>query len=226
VTRRNTRNAKRKEGTAGRATLVGIVVKGLLALALVGGVVYTVAWLGGRAGERVVGRDRYAVRVADVACDAPPGKDRPTFLTEVRYLANLPETVQVVDPKLPEQLAAAFARHPWVAEVVAVKVEPDATVRVDLRFRVPVLAVRVIGDSEVRTVDRTGVLLPPGATGPLTELANPVLAPKRPAGEVWNDPTVRRAAELAAEHTPRRVEKTAREWRLTLDSGKVLLVSW
>ena len=134
-----------------------------------------VAWLGGRAGERVVGRDRYAVRVADVVCDAPPGKDRPTFLTEVRYLANLPETVQAVDPKLPEQLAVAFARHPWVAEVVGVTVEADSTVRVGLRFRVPVLAVRVIGDSELRTVDRHGVLLPSGATGPLTELANPVL---------------------------------------------------
>lgn len=225
-----TPNAKRrpqkgKAGT-GRATLVGIAVKGLVALALVGGVVYMVAWLGERAGERVAGRDRYAVRVADIACDAPPGKDRATFLTEVRYLAGLPETVQAVDPKLPEQLTAAFARHPWVAEVVGVTVGPDATVRVGLRFRVPVLAVRVIGDAEVRAVDRSGVLLPPGAPGPMAELAHPVPAPKRPAGEVWDDPTVRRAAELAAEHKPRRVEKTAREWRLTLDSGKVLLVSW
>ncbi|HET6572030.1 MAG TPA: hypothetical protein VFG68_00380 [Fimbriiglobus sp.] len=223
-----TQNAKRKtqKGTAGRAALVGIAVKGLIALALVGGVMYAVAWLGGRAGERVAGRDRYAVRIADIACDAPPGKDRPTFLTEVRYLAGLPETVQAVDPKLPELLTAAFAKHPWVAEVVGVTVEPDATVRVALRFRVPVLAVRVIGDSEVRTVDRAGVLLPPGAPRPPTELANAVLPPKRLAGEVWNDPTVTRAAELAAEHRPRRIEKTAREWRLTLESGKVLLVSW
>jgi hypothetical protein len=223
-----TQNAKRRtqKGTVGRATLVGIAVKGLLALALVGGVVYAVAWLGGRAGERVAGRDRYAVRVADLVCAAPPGKDRPTFLTEVRYLADLPETVQAVDPKLPEQLAAAFAKHPWVAEVVGVTVEADATVRVGLRFRVPVLAVRVLGDSEVRTVDRSGVLLPPGATGPMAELANAVRPPKRPAGEVWNDPTVTRAAELAAEHRPRRIEKTAREWRLTMDTGKVLLVSW
>ena len=60
----------------------------------------------------------------------------------------------------------------------------------------------------------------------MAELANAVLPPKRPAGEVWNDPTVTRAAELAAEHNPRRIEKTAREWRLTMDSGKVLLVSW
>jgi hypothetical protein len=223
-----TQSAKRKaqNGTAGRATLVGIAVKGLLALGLVGGVVYAVAWLGGRAGERVAGRDRYAVRIADIACDAPPGKDRPTFLTEVRYLAGLPETVQAVDPKLPEQLTAAFARHPWVAEVVGVTVEADSTVRVDLRFRVPVLIVRAFGDSEVRLVDRGGVLLPPGAPRPPTELANAVLPPRRPAGEVWNDPTVTRAAELATEYKPRRIEKTAREWRLTLDSGKVLLVSW
>ncbi|HVK16819.1 MAG TPA: hypothetical protein VM533_07710 [Fimbriiglobus sp.] len=223
-------NAKRKtqkeKAGSGRATLVGIAVKGLLALALVGGVVYAVAVLGGMAGERVAGRDRYAVRVADIACDTPPGKDRTAFLTEVRYLANLPEAVQAVDPKLPEQLTAAFARHPWVAEVVGVTVAPDATVRVGLRFRIPVLAVRVFGDSDVRAVDRAGVLLPPGATGPMTELANMVPAPKRPAGEVWDDPTVKRAAELAAEHRPRRIEKTLREWRLTMDTGKVLLVSW
>jgi hypothetical protein len=224
------KNGKRKtqdgKAGAGRASLVGIAVKGLLALALVAGVVYAVAWLGGRAGERVAGRDRYSVRVADIACDAPPGKDRATFLTEVRYLADLPETVQAVDPKLPERLTVAFAKHPWVAEVVGVTVEADSTVRVGLRFRVPVLAVRVIGDSEIRTVDRSGVLLPSGATGPIAELANAVLPPKQPAGEAWDDPTVKRAAELAAEHKPRRIEKTAREWRLTLDTGKVLLVSW
>src|SRR5690242_11918224 len=122
-----TQNAKRKKGNpTARLALAGVAVKGLLALGLVAGVVYGVAWLGGAAGERVADRDRYAVRVADISCDAPPGKDRAAFLTEVRYLADLPETVQAVDPKLPDRLAAAFARHPWVAEVVGVKVGPDA----------------------------------------------------------------------------------------------------
>ncbi len=221
-----TQNAKRKKGTsAPPLALVGVAVKGLIALGLVAAVVYGVAWLGGAAGERVAGRDRYTVRVADIACGAPPGKDRAAFLTEVRYLADLPETVQAVDPKLPEQLTAAFARHPWVDEVVGVAVGPDGGVRVDLRFRAPVLAVRVRGEPEPRAVDRSGVLLPAGAAAP-AELANPVPPPARPAGQVWDDPTVKRAAELAAEYKPRRVEKTAKGWRLTLDTGKVLLVSW
>jgi hypothetical protein len=210
----------------GRLLLIGVAVKGLIALALVGGVVYAVAWLGGAAGKRVADRDRYAVRVADIVCDTPPGKDRAAFLTEVRYLAKLPETVQAVDPSLSQQLANAFAQHPLVAEVADVTVEPDGSVRVGLRFRVPVLAVHVFGDSEVRTVDGAGVLLPAGVPSPPTELANMVPAPKQPAGEVWNDITVKRAAELAAEYKPRRIEKTIREWRLTLDTGKVLLVSW
>jgi hypothetical protein len=222
---KRTRPRKVVKPSAPKLVLAGVVVKGVLALALVGAVVYGVAWLGGEAGERVAGRDRYAVRVADIVCEAPPGKDRAAFLTEVRYLADLPEAVQAVDPELPPRLTAAFARHPWVAEVLAVKVGPDAAVRVDLRFRVPVLMVRVAGESEPRAVDRTGVLLPPGAAA-AAELANPVSPPTRPAGEVWADPTVKRAAELAAEHGPRRIEKTAQGWRLTLDTGRVLLVSW
>jgi hypothetical protein len=221
------RARSRKDATsAPPLALAGVAVKGLIALGLVAGVVYGVAWLGGAAGERVADRGRYAVRVADIACDAPPGKDRAAFLTEVRYLADLPETVQAVDPKLPEQLTAAFARHPWVAEVAGVTVGPDGGVRVDLRFRVPVLAVRVRGEPEPRTVDRSGVLLPPGGPAPPAELTTPVPPPARAAGQVWDDPTVKRAAELAAEYKPRRVEKTAKGWRLTLETGKVLLVSW
>ena len=75
--------------------------------------------------------------------------------------------------------------------------------------------------------DRTGVLLPPG---PLAEsvprLIGMVPGPTRPAGEVWTDPTIRRAAELAELHHPRTIEKTATGWRLTQPDGRVYVVSW
>ncbi len=156
------RQAKRKRpGAKAKAgSLPAFVLRLAFGVALAVGIVYAVAWLGSRAGERVADRDRYAVRVADIACDAPPGTDRAAFLSEVRYLSGLPEAVQAVDPGLSDKLSAAFLKHPWVAEVAGVRVDADGTVRVDLRFRVPVLAVAVRGESEPRAVDRSGVLLP------------------------------------------------------------------
>jgi hypothetical protein len=210
-----------------RWALAGVAAKGLFALGLVVAAVAGVAWLGDRAGEQVADRPRYTARVADIRCDAPPGTDRAAFLTEVRYLANLPETMQVVDPALRDTLSAAFARHPWVAEVAEVAVEPDGAVSVGLKFRTPVLAVRVSGEADPRVVAKSGVLLPSSApaTG-LALLVTKVLPPTRPAGEVWPDPTVTRAAELAELHKPRQIEKTDKGWRLTRDSGPPLIVSW
>ncbi|OWK39695.1 hypothetical protein FRUB_05585 [Fimbriiglobus ruber] len=202
------------------------MVKIGIAVGIVAAVVAGVVWLGSRAGESVANRDRYAIPVASIACPAPPGLDRETFLTEVRYLGNLPETIQVVDPNLRTKLSAAFAKHPWVNEVGDIMVDADTTVRVDLKFRVPVLAVRVPGDAELRCVDRTCVLLPsvPNAAE-LPLFATPTATPTPPTGEVWIDPAVKRATELAITYQPKRIEKTDKGWRLTTD-GKVLVVSW
>lgn len=162
----------------------------VLALGVAAGLVLGLAWVGREAGLGLVGRDRYAVKVADIECDAPPGTDRAAFLTEVRYLGPLPETVQSVDPGLTDRLAAAFARHPWVAAVTAVEARPAGGLRVGLRFRTPVLAVTAAETHAPRAVDAAGVLLPPAAsTDGLTELVNPVPPPPRPAGEPWPDRT-------------------------------------
>jgi len=211
----------------GRWILVRVAAKVMLALGFVVAVIAAVTYLGSAAGERVSQNKRYAVRVADIQCEAPPGTDRGTFLTEVRYLADLPEKVQVVDPELPAKLQAAFARHPWVAAVNRVQTDPNGTIRVELAFRVPVLAVSVVGEKEPRTVDKTAVLLPPGvAVGKLPLLSGPVLPPTKPAGEVWADPTVRRAAELAESYKPKAIEKTEKGWRLTRETGPPLLIGW
>jgi hypothetical protein len=224
-------NRKKPKPNAGpgRLTLAATGLKAVLALGLVAAVVAGITTVGGEAGRRVADRDRYAVRVADLACDAPPGTDRVTFLAEVRYLGELPETVQSVDPGLPGRLTAAFRRHPWVADVTGVTVGADGRVSVGLRFRVPVLAVAVRGEAEPRAVDRSGVLLPPGAGAGLPVLAPPVPPPTRPAGEVWDDPTVKRAAELAELHRDQRltrVERTAKGWRLVRETGPALIVGW
>lgn len=225
------RKAKPKKaparGPSPHRTLAWVAVKGLLAAGLVAAALAGIAWLGNRAGEQVVGRGRYTVRVADISCNTPPGKDRVTFLTEVRYKAGLPESIQAVDPALQEKLSAAFARHPWVAAVRGVTVGPDGSVHVELGFRTPVLAVVVAGEAEPRAVDKAGVLLPAAPDrGTLPRLTTPVLPPTRPEGEPWDDPTVRRAAELAELYRPRLVEKTDKGWRLTHADGRAVVVSY
>jgi hypothetical protein len=218
-------NARKHPSAAG--SLAGIAVRGLIALGIVAGVVAGVVWLGEQSGQQVAHRERYAVRVLDIACDAPPGTDRSTFLTEVRYLGNLPEAVSSVDPTTKELLTGAFRKHPWVAEVADVAAGADGVIRVGLRFRKPVLIVTAAGEREPRAVDRSAVLLP-AVPNPdsLPRLVGLVPAPTRPAGEVWSDPAVRRAAELADLHRPRTIEKIDRGWRLTQPDGRIFVVSW
>jgi hypothetical protein len=132
-----------------------------------------------------------------------------------------------VDPALKDKLTAAFVRHPWVAQVTGVTVGADGGVRVDLRFRTPVLAVTVAGEPEPRAVDKAAILLPAAPDrATLTLLATPVLPPTKHEGERWDDPTVRRAAELAELYRPRRIEKSDKGWRLTQTDGRTLVVSY
>jgi hypothetical protein len=215
---------------AGRLTMAATVAKSLLAVGLVAAVVAAVVWLGGRAGQQVADNPRYAVRFADIQCDAPPGADRSAFLAEVRPLGPFAETVQVVDPELPAALAAGFGQHPWVESVSGITVTADRQLRVNLVFRTPALVVKVIGEKEMRVVDRHAVLLPLTASADgLPVLSPPVFAPATPAGRLWDDPLVRRAVELAEMHRDRKltkVERIDKGWRLTPAAGKPLLVGW
>src|SRR6186997_3346707 len=112
----------------------------LVALALAAGVLLAFDWLGGEALRRVGFRDRYRVAFADIRCEAPPGVDRPAFLTEVRYVSNHPESFLALDDSDHTRLERAFALHPWVESVDGVTVEPGNIVTVKLKFRTPVLA--------------------------------------------------------------------------------------
>ena len=209
------------------AQLGWVGIKAGLTLALLFGLVGGLIWIGGKAGQSVAGRDRYAVAFADVRCDAPPGSDRATFLGEVRYLANLPEKFQSVDPNLSAALSAAFTKHPWVATVTGVTVAPDGTVSVALNFRKPVVLVAVRG-SAPRLVDAAGVLLPAAPTpAGVALLAGEWLPPGVPTGAVWPDPTVKRAAELAVAYKPATIQRlTTGGWRLVLPDGRGLTVSY
>ncbi|MCE9561644.1 MAG: hypothetical protein K8U57_06275 [Planctomycetes bacterium] len=212
------------ESSGGSARLVRRLIVVALTLAVGVGVVWGVARLGEEARRGIGSRDRYAVHFASIECDSPPGLERVAFLSEVRYVANFPESFQSLDPELNAKLTAAFAAHPWVAGVEDVSVTTDRVVQVKLRFRVPVLAVHP-QNGTVRLVDSAGVLLPPEASPDGTaELTSPVATSLPLAGQVWPDADVKRAVELVESHHPRRLEKTPQGWRLTTADGKTLVL--
>lgn len=202
-------------------SLLGIGFKAGLTVALGIGLLSSLVWIGRKAGSSISEKERYHVPVASIKCDVPPGSDRAVFLAEVRSLANLPETISAVSPETPQMLAAAFARHPWVASVPRVAVKPDRTIDVELQFRTPVLAARIVDEPTLRTLDKTGILLP---VSPVSDLL-PVLL-----GEFSNtDPNLKRAAEITdmlKDRKPRRIEKTKDGWRIVTDSGQAFLVAF
>jgi hypothetical protein len=202
-------------GSPARSFLKIAVTLGVAAALLFG-----LSRLGDEARRNIGPRERYTVRFAAIHCEPPPGTDRDTFLTEVRYAANADATFQSLDPDLVAKLTAAFAAHPWVASVEGVVVEPPDVVTVKLTYRTPVLAIGA------RAVDAKGILLPPSApTAGLPELLNaPALPSDAMAGKAWPGDVVVPAAPVAAEYKPKTIERTQQGWQLVQPDGRKLLV--
>jgi len=206
--------------------LIKTAVKAILALALGFGALAGLAWLGTRAGNDVAPNARYTVAFAEIECDAPPGLEAKPFLTEVRFINDLPETLQSVDPKLSEHLKAAFAKHPWVLEVGAVTVTAQGTIRVELTFRESALDIKIGSDPEPRVLDRTGVLLPKEAKGSkLPLLVNRLVPMNVSAGQKWPDPDVLRAVEIVRLYPCEKIERVLEGWQLALPGGKLLRIA-
>jgi hypothetical protein len=173
-------------------------------------------WTRGRLQEQ----QAYTIPFSAIECGSPEGLAPEDFLGEVQYLAGEHDRLSLLDASLPERLAGAFARHPWVEEVRRVEVLPGRRVRADVVFRRAVLAVRLMhGDVPLdgsvplpvwaginrdgmvpcRAVDRHGVLLPVKATtSGLPILNGAVMLPAGRAGTAWGDPHVSAAAASAA----------------------------
>ncbi len=196
----------------------------LVTLGIALALLFGLGWLGEFARHQLGPQERYRVSFAEIECEAPPGRDRATFLSEVRYASNFPETFQILDKDRDAKLRAAFLAHPWVEAVDSVEVEAPRTIRLRLRFRTPALAVR-LRTGRVRLVDGNGVLLPhtPQPEG-LPELTTPLSEPDVAAGQSWPDEAVVRALELVKTYGVVRVEKTTTGWRLTESNGNILNV--
>ncbi len=128
--------------------------------------------------------DKNRVDFAAIDCAAPPGMAHADFLSEVQYLAGLPDRLEPSD-ELIKKLFTAFAHHPWVAEVKEIRLLPEQRVRVGLVFRTPVLAVEH-GDRK-HAVDGYGIRLPDAAPTAGLPVLRRVAQPRGPAGTVWGD---------------------------------------
>jgi len=170
------------------------IFKGAILLLVVATFLAGLIALGQWSLKQIRGHDRYLVSFSDIDCTPPAGLERIAFLDEVQYLANLPESLSLLDEELPKRLADGFRRHPWVAKVITVELEPPKQVHVELAYRRPVLAVKV-GDT-VRAVDEQGILLPNDAiTEGLPVFPGEAARPAGPAGSRWGDAGVEAMAK-------------------------------
>jgi hypothetical protein len=145
---------------------------------------------------------RSQVSFTAIECAAPPGQTREAFLSEVQYLASLPEQLSLLDLDATARLSEAFARHPWVKTVEGVEVSPAGRVQVRLLFRTPVLA--VVQNGQTRAVDDSGVVLPVTAScaGLLRLSVSSTTAAPPLSGHAWEDNGVQAAVRTAAELRP------------------------
>jgi hypothetical protein len=124
--------------------------------------------------------------------------------TEVLRLAGS-ETWRLQDRQVVEHLAQAFALHPWVGSVERVEKKYPARVEVTLRYRRPVLVVKmeVANDQGLLFLDEEGVLLPsadfaPSQARDYLRIAASGEAPAGGYGSPWNSPRILGAARIAA----------------------------
>jgi hypothetical protein len=215
-----------REGFAMRRGLVQIVLT-LLACALALG---SVIALGQHLRRQLRDEPRYQFPLAEIECTSPPGMERRAFLGEVQYLNGLPEQVSLLDDSLAEQLALGFGRHAWVEKVDRVEIGPGRRIRIQLQFRLPVLAVTFSEKSLVtRAVDKQGILLPREVeTKPLPVLMGIFPPPAASPGKPWGDPEVEAAARVAGLLQPHqgKVQLNAMQWtngtlRLGRDDFKI-----
>jgi hypothetical protein len=115
--------------------------------------------------------------------------------------ASLDNGVPLDDPELARRLARAFDIHPWVREVVRVKLEHPAAATVEVACREPVAMVSVPGG--LLPIDAEGILLPSDDFDPKAAARYPKItgigsSPRGATGFTWGDPLVEEAAAVAS----------------------------
>jgi hypothetical protein len=138
---------------------------------------------------------RYLLPFDQIGTKAPPGLSRQQFLSEVQKLSDYPDKIYLLDDDVIPRLREAFSKHAWVEEVRQIDIMGSAGVRVEVDFRVPVLAIPQTG--AMRLVDGKGKLLP--GNDPVNGVAmwrGHATTPLGPSGTLWGDKDIEATAAI------------------------------
>ncbi|MFM7208133.1 MAG: cell division protein FtsQ/DivIB [Planctomycetaceae bacterium] len=157
------------------------------------------AWT--RLGDRARATPDLVLHPDGIAVDGVAPWVRADVKGEALRDASLDGGVPLDDPELVRRLARAFAMHPWVREVVSVRMRHPAAADVTLRCREPVAMVAVPGG--MLAIDAEGVVLPSDdftaeAAAAYPRVTGVSSSPQGAVGFPWGDPAVDEAAAVAA----------------------------
>ena len=176
----------------------------LLAAAVVGAALAGLLYAWQRWGEPHLSPEEYAVTLDQIIVTPQPAWIHADVKAEV-LRTTAAARLNLRDPKLVEEVAAAFALHPWVAKVVSVRKRYPARVDVELEYRRAVAAVEVSSKNEpgLLFVDAAGILLPsadfaPGQAKDFLRIAAGKETPAGVYGTAWGSERVAGAARIAA----------------------------
>jgi hypothetical protein len=177
-----------------------LLLTAMVVIACAGGAVY--AWQ--RWGEPATPEAAYLVSAEAIHVTSQPAWIQADVKGEVVRTANLTR-LDVRDRKLVENVASAFALHPWVAAVERVEKRFPPAVDVQLRYRRPVAVVEIAarGEAGLLFIDAHSVLLPSADFAPerakdFLRIAGGNETPTGMYGTTWGSERIAGAARLAA----------------------------
>ncbi|MDQ3330600.1 MAG: hypothetical protein M3552_08100 [Planctomycetota bacterium] len=146
-------------------------------------------------------REVYRLKAADVHITPPPRPVPSNLVERAVGTAALDEELSVLDRTLLSRLADAFAKEPWVKQVVRLRKGLPAHVEVELEYRMPAAMIDV--KQGVYPVDAEGMLLPPEDFSAAEIRRYPLVTgitslPGGAPGMAWGETTVIGAAKVAA----------------------------
>lgn len=194
-------SAKRSISAAGGRLLLprARVVLALGVIALLGWGMHAV-WQ--HVAPNVIGRDRHLLRAERITITPLPEWIAGDIRAQVVRDAGLDSRLSLLDDAFGTVVADAFKLNPWVETVERVTKDYPQGVQVELTYRKPVAVVELVGAEGVQYVpiDRRGVHLPIDDVPELRKRYLPRvggIVGRPPVGQVWPDPRVIGAAELA-----------------------------
>jgi len=167
--------------------------------------VTVVAWIAwSKFGGTVQTSTHYQLSLESIVITPKPDWINADIRSEALRNAGVDLPTSVLDDRLTERVAQAFAFHPWVAGVKQVRKTAEPSVEVDLDYRRPVCMVELPEGIGLYAVDADAVLLPsgdflePDRTKRYPRLGGVTSITVGRAGTRWNDLRVIGGAKIAA----------------------------